>query len=136
LNAIHHLDEMPIPIGWRIYEPRLYVAGLSFRQRNALAFCKASSQSLEFQLEPTNVHDSNAIQINGCWPGIFFQAKKHIGFVERATAANIAVSGLGDILRPRLLSTYFSGRYTEVGYQIIGPKVNFSHYRDCVNLRS
>ena len=128
MHKKYHLDEQPIPEGYRIYEERLDVRGVQHRRADAISFARARGQWLEFEREPRNTNDLNAIKVLGCWRGFFFTKRKHIGYVSRETAARVVETAVSDV-RPRLLKTYVGhDGYVEIEFQIIGPADSYREY--------
>lgn len=130
MHKAYHLQRVPIPEGFRIFHDRVDLPGLQHHRANVVAFCRAQNQSIEFEPDPSNVHDPNAIRLIGGWKGWLFEKRRLIGFVPRDIAAKIARSGLIAELRPRLIKTYAgTDGYAEVMFQVIGPKEKFEEYR-------
>ena len=124
----YHLAEQPIPAGFQIYEERLEAAGVQFYKAQATAFAR-NGGALEFQREPHNPHDANAIALVGCYKGWFSLKREVIGHVPKEVAAQLAKSGLAAQVRPRLLKTWIGDTgYVEIMFQIIGPKDRFADY--------
>jgi hypothetical protein len=63
MNRKYHLQEQKIPDGFQIYDERLEVAGIPHRKDVAAQFVNQTDQWLEFESEPLNSYDSNAIKI-------------------------------------------------------------------------
>lgn len=112
-----------IPPGYQIFEDGLEVAGIGYRRSEARKFATGRDLSLEFQRDPENQHDPDAIKVIGCRRG-FFGTKKHfIGYVPREVAAAIVVGGYYEQVAPRLLKTYVGDSgFVEVLFQVLGPK--------------
>lgn len=126
----YHLDSQKIPEGHRLYDERLDVMGVVSCRANAIAFCKAKGQWLEFEPEPSNRHDPNAIKLNGCWRGFFGTKRKHVGYVPREVARQIKKAGLIAEAKPRLLKTYVgSDDFVEIEFQITGPVKRYRDYQ-------
>jgi hypothetical protein len=125
-----HLHEQPIAEGHRLYEEGLEAMGVSHRRDDAMAFCKAKGQWLEFEPEPSNKHDPHAIRLVGCWRGFFGTKRRHVGYVPRETATRLHQLGLVDATRPRLLKTYVGhDNFVEIEFQITGPSEKFREYK-------
>jgi hypothetical protein len=84
----YHLGELPD--GYQIYAERLEVAGLGHRRSDATSFVSGKEHSLELRRDPGNKHDKNAIEVIGCWKGLFRSKRRAIGYVPREVAAAIA----------------------------------------------
>jgi HIRAN domain len=122
MHKQYHLDEYPIPKGFRIYQDRVPVMGVATRRADVAAFCKGSDRKLAFLEEPENRHDPNAIRIVGSWKGWLFRKEKLLGYVPAEEAAKLARLGLADSVLPRLLKTYVgTDGFVEIEIQIIGP---------------
>jgi HIRAN domain len=123
MHKQYHLDEYPIPDGFRIFRDRVPIMGLPMRKSVAAAFCKASGKQITFEREPSNQHDRNAIRVMGSWKGWFSRKRKMLGYVPAEDAAKLVSLGLADSVRPRLLKTYLgTDGFVEIEFQIIGPK--------------
>ncbi|MCP8896372.1 HIRAN domain-containing protein [Shinella daejeonensis] len=123
MHKQYHLDEYPIPDGFRIYRDRVPVMGVTMRKADAAAFCKGSGKQVAFEREPNNRHDPNAIRIMGSWKGWFSRKEKMLGYVPAEDAVKLVRLGLADSVRPRLMKTYLgTDGFVEIEIQIIGPK--------------
>ena len=116
----------PMPAGYHLYADRVSVAGIRFRNKDAVRFAQASRHSLRFERQPSNEHDPNAIKVIGITP----EGEHFLGYVWKARAAQIVEAGLYDQVRPRLISIYFQGGYVDVEYQIVGPKSEKAWFDD------
>lgn len=122
MHKQYHLEEYPMPEGFRIYRDRVPVMGVTMRKGDAAAFCKGSGKQLAFQREPDNRHDPNAIRIMGSWKGWFSRKEKMLGYVPAEDAAKLVRLGLADSVRPRLMKTYLgTDGFVEIEIQVIGP---------------
>lgn len=129
----YHLQDQNIPECFVIYEPRLDVQGIQFRKEAAHAFAQTDSGWLEFERDPDNQHDPNAIRIIGCTSGLLSTKRRFIGFVQKDIARLLVDLMLTAEVRPRLLKTYVgSGGYVEIQYQIVGPVNRKREYRQAV----
>jgi hypothetical protein len=125
----YHLQQQPIPDGFRIFEERLEVKGVVNYRAFASSFCKGRDPSLSLKCEPTNSHDPNAIQVHGHWKGWINRHRETIGYVPREVAARLAQSGLADLVAARLLKTYAGDDgFAEVLFQIVGPADRYAEY--------
>lgn len=108
----------PIPSGFQIYEARISVAGLSYKKENALRFIRSSEEhSLEFEREPTNPIDKNAIKIIG----VAGNSRYEVGYVPADIAKQLASSGLSNLVLARLERAYAgSNDYVDLIFQVIG----------------
>lgn len=126
MHKQYHLDEYPLPSGFRIYFDRVPVMGITMRKVDAAAFCKAQGRALALERELGNRHDANAIKLIGSWKGWFGRKSRHLGYVPADMAAKLAATGLADAVRPRLMKTYLStDGFVEIEFQIIGPKEHY-----------
>ena len=122
MHKQYHLDEYPIPEGFRIYQDRIPVMGVAMRRADVAAFCKGSDRQLALLQEPYNPYDPNAIRIVGSWKGWLFRKEKLLGYVPAEEAAKLARLCLGANVLPRLLKTYVGDDgFVEIEFQIIGP---------------
>lgn len=128
-HSEYHLQRIPIPAGYQIYEERLAVAGVGHHKKAAARFIAGQDWTLEFEREMNNPHDPNAIRIVGCSRKGERWARYHVGYVDRDLAARIIGGNYWGLLQPRLLHTYMSDAgFVEIGYQIVGPKDRHSAY--------
>jgi hypothetical protein len=106
----------PIPKGYQIYSSGLPVAGISYRKGDAIDFLQGMRHSLEFERDPSNEHDPNAIKIFG----ISTSGRFHIGFIPADEAEIIVKRGFFDHILPRLNYLYLSdGGYIEIDYDVL-----------------
>jgi hypothetical protein len=111
----------PIPDGYQIYKRMLLVAGITFRKIDAAPFIKSGCETLEFEREPNNPKDKNAIKVIGVTP----TARYFVGYVPKEISKRIIKTGLFDQVRPRLDRTYYGvGDFLEIRFQVIGLKDN------------
>ncbi len=127
----YHLDKQEIPEGFQIFEERLEVAGVGFRREDAAAFATAKENWLEFERDPENEHDQNAIKVIGCNKGFFGTKRRFIGYVPKEIARTIVEGGYWGQVRPRLLKTYVGDQgFVEILFQVLGPKGKKKEFRD------
>ena len=118
-----------IPKGLQIYDSRLSVAGIKHRAVDVASFMRSAAPSLYFEPEPSNPHDENAIKVMAASAG----ARHFLGYIPAATAKQIALSGVRDLIKARLEYGYeWEGGKTDVIFQILGPKSNIARYRECL----
>ena len=124
-------DYLPtIPQGYQIYKRMLYVAGITHRKEDASLFIRGSRQSLEFELEPNNPKDKNAIKLIGVTP----TARYFVGYVPKEISKALIKTGLLDKVEPRLDRTYHGIKdYVEIRFQIIGLKKNKKQFDAFLN---
>ncbi len=109
----------PIPKGFQIFASNLPVAGIQHRKVEAIRFAQSRGQALTMKREPSNPHDSNAIQLIG----ISDTNEYFIGYLPRELSEQIVATGLYDSLQVRLTRIYIgTDDYLEFQYQILGPK--------------
>jgi hypothetical protein len=119
--GIYHLPE--IPDGFQIFEERLEVAGVKYQLDEARAFAAGRDLTLEFEREPENPLDKNAIKIIGRRKTVFGSKHHFIGYVPSDVAAAIVEGHFYDRVAPRLLKTYIGDSgYVEILFQVLGPK--------------
>lgn len=127
-KADYHLP--PIPDGFQIYEERLEVAGLAQRKVDAARFARGKQKALEWEPEPGNRYDKNAVRLFGCHKGLFRMKRTLLGYVPKEVAKKIVERGLIADAQPRLLKTYVSdGGFVEILFQVVGPKARIGDYK-------
>jgi hypothetical protein len=101
------------------------VAGVQYRIENAMKFASGSDRHLEFELEPGNQHDPNAIKVIGCFANRWGkECRLHIGYVPRHMAKRLKVRRLNQHAAPVLRNIWWGGYRRDVIYirfDIIGP---------------
>lgn len=126
----------PIPNGFQIYESYLEVAGIQYRKKAALKFIKSVNQSLEWEKEPGNRHDPNAIKIFGISEQGFSKERHMLGYVDSDTAEKICRSEFWQWLKPRPIQAYIgNGEFCIIRFQIVGPKGKKMIMRQRLGLR-
>jgi hypothetical protein len=126
----YHLKEpeQKIPDGFQIYDERLEVAGIQHRRDAAAQFVNQANQWLEFESEPLNSYDPNAIKILGCYQQNNEDIKLHVGYVPASVAKQITDFS-ADECKARLLKTYIGeSGYVEILFQVLGPKERIQEY--------
>jgi hypothetical protein len=106
-----------------IYNSHIEVAGIPFRKRDVFKWTDGRCLGIEWQAEPGNAHDRNAIMIFGRSE----RGRWHIGYMPKDIAASIARSGMMEKLDPRLARVFQSPSeigdpYCEVVMQVTGPR--------------
>lgn len=100
--------------------------GIAHYREDTERFINARVKWLEFERDPRNMHDPNAIKVIGCAKGLFGIKRLMLGYVPRDIANAMANAGVVALIRPRLLKTYQGkGGFLEVLFQIVGPKKSF-----------
>lgn len=128
--AQYHLSEMAIPSGFQIYEERLEVVGIQHRRKEAIKFASDRNLSLEFEHDPGNANDHNAIKVIGLIRTHQNVTRHFIGYIPREISNPIMERGYYPKIIPRLIKTYVSDSgYVEVLFQILGPKGEFKSYK-------
>jgi hypothetical protein len=115
----------PIPDGYQIYVAQTAVAGSHFRRAQVERLFKFQKPSIDFEPEPTNSHDPNAIKViayNGD-----SHSSIHVGYVPSKLAKQFARSGVVKRLHPRLRMVQI-GDYVEVEFDVCGPKAEKSEF--------
>lgn len=126
----YHLKEpeQKIPAGFMIYDDRLEVAGIQHRRDVAAQFVNQTNQWLEFENEPLNSYDPNAIKILGCYQQNNEIIKLHVGYVPASITKQIT-NFSADECKARLLKTYIGDSgYVEILFQVLGPKSRIDEY--------
>jgi len=125
-----YLKDHPIPEGYQIFEERLEIAGLYRRKGQAIDFVKNTDIWLEFEREPGNEYDSNAIKVLGCTKKLFGTKKYFLGYVPKEVAQAIVKAQLDNDIQPRLEFTSLSDtNYVDIIFQVLGPKEKKAQYR-------
>lgn len=130
MNRKYHLQEQEqkIPAGFQIYDDRLEVAGIPHRKDVAAKFVNQTNPWLEFESEPLNSYDSNAIKILGCYQQNNETIKLHVGYVPASIAKQITNFSAAEC-KARLLKTYIGDSgYVEILFQVLGPKGRIEEY--------
>jgi hypothetical protein len=110
------------PADHETFLPRLSVAGIHFRMKDALRFAHGQDQQIQLVREPHNPDDRNAIQVYG----VYARGRKFIGYVPRDDAAYLARANMYDDLLPLLArifeaTTHDGEPFLDVTFQIMGP---------------
>ena len=106
------------------------MAGLAHRKADAAQFARGKQKALEWEPEPGNRYDKNAIRLIGCHKGIFLTKRTQIGYVPKEVAKTLVERGLVADAQPRLLKTYVSdGGFVEILFQVVGPKARIGEYK-------
>lgn len=112
-----------IPDGYQIFEERLEVAGIHYRRDDAVQFANSRNKWIEFQREPENRSDKNAIKVIGCSKGFFGTLRRFIGYVPKEVSKKIIENGFYDFIIPRLMGTFIGdNEFVGIYFQILGPK--------------
>ena len=112
-----------------VYQTTL-VSGIFFRKSDVRGFFAGLDHKLEFEREPSNKHDKNAIKVIG----ISSQKRFFIGYVPKEYAKQIVDSGLDDIVYPRLRRIFCNSQdFYEVRFEILGPSKLKKQYQDALN---
>jgi hypothetical protein len=118
----------PIPPGYQIFESDHEIYGLRDRRKNGLKFINGTNQSLNFQPEPENRNDSNAIAIYGTVTAkkLFFLTSTitlHLGYIDKRSAAHINDKNFENKVKARLKSSWLgdTGGMT-IRFDIMLPK--------------
>jgi hypothetical protein len=93
-----------IPTGYQIYLHQPVLAGVQFRKADAIDFAQGADHSIEFERDPANEHDANAIKVIGISSG----RRHHIGFLPAEDAKTIVKRGFESGVIPRLRNIYLS----------------------------
>lgn len=130
MHKKYHLNEHPLPAGFRIYFDSVPVMGVTMRKVEATTFCKAQGRQLVLEREPDNRHDPNAIKVIGSWKGWFRRKSRLLGYVPAEMAAKLVETGVAPKVLPRLKKTYLGDDgFVEIEFQIIGPKQEYERLR-------
>lgn len=128
--AIRHRFKVPMPKGYRKFEPVFEVAGLHHRRGNLIKIMK-NRTAITFTLipEPGNRHDRNAIKLVASRKGLIFTIRRQLGYIPADIAAHIATTNLLSVLlfRPSTLWVGDRGGISLTG-DLIGPKEHYEQY--------
>ncbi len=115
----------PIPEGYRIWRGDLEVAGVRYRTTQALQFSRGKSQRIQFEPEPGNKHDPNAVKIIGSFYSWWMCWNRHIGYIDAEVAKEFVDRKDQHLLLPRLRNIWVGGYHEIVifiRYDIMEPK--------------
>jgi hypothetical protein len=106
------------------------VAGITFRKVDAQIFFEGMDHSLEFERDPNNKHDKNAIKIIGISSGV----RNFIGYVPKEFAEQLVLSKLDKIAKPYLQRIFCnSDDFYEVRFEVVGPSNLKQQFKDAYN---
>lgn len=112
-----------------VYQTTL-VSGIFFRRLDVRSFFAGSGHRLEFEREPSNKHDKNAIKVIG----ISSQKRFFIGYVPKDYAKQIVDAGLDGVVQPCLRRIFCNSKdFYEVRFEIVGPSKLKRQYQDALN---
>lgn len=112
----------PIQVGYEIYYENLEIEGIEERQTIVWQFIQGSNQLLDWEQEPSNPKDPNAIKIIGVSEQIFSTKHELLGFIPGDVAKQIVSSGLWPFLQLRLDCIYIAKQgFIAIRFQILGP---------------
>jgi hypothetical protein len=126
----NHLEDHPIPDGFRIYEERLAVKDIENHRAAAENFCRSLERGLTFLSNPTGF-DDHAIGVMGTSRGWTGLKEDLLGFVPKDCARRLAAARLVTLTVPRLATTSVDENgAVEIEFQIIGPEDSYDQYRN------
>ncbi len=112
----------PIQVGYEIYYENLEIEGIEDRQTTVWQFIQGSNQQLDWEQEPSNPKDPNAIKIIGISEQIFSTKHEILGYIPGDVAKQIVSSGLWPFLQLRLDCIYIAKQgFIAIRFQILGP---------------
>lgn len=112
----------PIQVGYEIYYENLEIEGIEDRQTTVWQFIQGSNQLLDWEQEPSNPKDPNAIKIIGVSEQIFSTKHELLGYIPGDVAKHIVSSGLWPFLQLRLDCIYIAKQgFIAIRFQILGP---------------
>jgi hypothetical protein len=112
----------PIQVGYEIYYEDLEIEGIEDRQTTVWQFIQGSNQLLDWEQEPSNPKDPNAIKIIGVSEQIFSTKHELLGYIPGDVAKQIVGSGLWPFLQLRLDCIYIAKQgFIAIRFQILGP---------------
>lgn len=102
MGTLFQESDTSLPEGSSLWRSEEEVAGIQYHLAAAIAFSKGDGKRLEFQRDPRNAHDQNAIIILGIYEYGSRRVSVQIGFVSADLARLIATYEHGSQLSPRL----------------------------------
>lgn len=112
-----------------VYQTTL-VSGIFFRKSDVRGFFEGADHRLEFEREPSNKYDKNAIKVIG----ISSQKRFFIGYVPKEYARQVVDASLDGIVQPRLRRIFCNSQdFYEVRFEIVGPSKFKKQYQDALN---
>lgn len=115
----------PIPRGWQLYAPRLFVQGLHVERHRSQGerFARGRAQELVLVAEPSNPYDKNAIRILGDFKGLLLSSRVELGYVPQDVAEALVITSLLTAVAPRLkyVSVGDNG-CVEIEFDVVGPR--------------
>lgn len=111
------------PLGYQIFMERIHVAGTSHRKKEVIEFANSQNSTIEFERDPQNRYDKNAIKIIGLSVIARNVKRWHLGYVPKELAAAIIEGGYYNEIKLRLSRTYIGkdGKVS-VQFQVLGQK--------------
>lgn len=120
----YHLQDNPIPEGYKILIERVDVKGVENYAAAAIGFINGENQSLQLAHEPANKFDKNAVMVIGSWWEHGERQGGKLGYLPRKCAEYLVSSPHAKYVAPRLWKTFISESfYIEIGIQLLSPKV-------------
>ncbi len=117
------------PPDTEIFEYEVDVSGVRDRVGPVVAFIRGKKHRIEWEREPQNPHDQNAIKIIGVTKSLFGSKRRHVGYVPAEIAAKIAAGRWLGELTPRLRYMQISeGGYGRITFDIVGPSGRKKEY--------
>lgn len=108
------------------------VVGVQFRREDAIRFFNGNGHSLEFEWEPTNKHDRNAIKVWGITQDPPMRVM--LGYVPKKMSKAIKKSRVQKVIRPVLIDVAMSlSGWVGVSFDIVGPKEILGKYEDAMD---
>jgi|GEM_PF-1412681 len=115
----------------RIYESDIEVVGMTFREKEARRFIKASQHGIALKPEPNNATDPNAIAVLGVYPGGLLGRKMktaHAGYLPREVAEQVHRAELVDQVCARLKSVWAGQKGMAIRIDLVGPSDHKQKY--------
>jgi hypothetical protein len=88
--------------GYKFIEKYVRVAGTRNRIKDIVPFAKKDNIWLEFEREPNNSYDKNAIKLIGCSKGFLSNKRYFLGYVPKEISVALVNSNLVQQTLPRL----------------------------------
>jgi len=107
----------------QIFVPQVRTAGLQHYKSALLKFAGCGNPYLEFEQEPQNPHDPNAIKVMGKAKGLFGTKAYFLGYVPAELAKQIIEGGYYNRVSPRIRYLRISAEgWLDLEFDLLGPK--------------
>lgn len=126
----NHLDDYPLPEGFRIFEEHLVITDIDKHRAAAENFCRSLDRRLTLAPGTGNT-EPDSIGIVGTSRGWTGLKEELLGYVPKACARRLLVTPLLlAVVVPRLSTTCIDENgYVIIEFQIIGPNESYDRYQ-------